>query len=260
MNQRRLCRMIGIAAVCLAAAMPASALTLRCPRDSVKVGDVCIDKYEASVWQIPAGEHGARQTSSVGPRDPRGPDERRGDPGESCIHAVAPTLPGDVRRDGKLDEPAVRGLGGGRAADELCDLVPGGAGVRALRKAACSRTRSGSARRPARPIPVRTTAGQTVTSAVSPDRWTSGSRAKCTSNWGAFDMVGNVEEWVADWVRAIDRVPRVGRVQRRPHVPRGREHHGDGSGRVGSRWVLQRRLRKVPECSPWMLPGQPCSV
>jgi formylglycine-generating enzyme required for sulfatase activity len=26
-----------------------------------------------------------------------------------------------------------------------------------------------------------------------------GSRAKCTSNWGAFDMVGNVEEWVADW-------------------------------------------------------------
>lgn len=27
-----------------------------------------------------------------------------------------------------------------------------------------------------------------------------GARAKCVSNWGAFDMVGNVEEWVADWV------------------------------------------------------------
>jgi formylglycine-generating enzyme required for sulfatase activity len=26
-----------------------------------------------------------------------------------------------------------------------------------------------------------------------------GSRAACVSNWGAFDMVGNLEEWVADW-------------------------------------------------------------
>src|SRR5262249_56520392 len=27
-----------------------------------------------------------------------------------------------------------------------------------------------------------------------------GSRANCRSSWGAFDMVGNVAEWVADWV------------------------------------------------------------
>src|SRR5437016_3449200 len=29
------------------------ALQRPCPPDSVKVGNVCIDKYEASVWQIP---------------------------------------------------------------------------------------------------------------------------------------------------------------------------------------------------------------
>src|SRR5262249_61767727 len=31
----------------------ASAGTLRCPPDSVKVGNACIDLYEESVWQIP---------------------------------------------------------------------------------------------------------------------------------------------------------------------------------------------------------------
>src|SRR5262245_28858289 len=27
-----------------------------------------------------------------------------------------------------------------------------------------------------------------------------GSRTSCRSRWGAFDMIGNAEEWVADWV------------------------------------------------------------
>src|SRR5262245_9589931 len=48
-----LCRILGVAAVWLAAALPARALTLRCPPDAVKVGDACIDRYEASIWQIP---------------------------------------------------------------------------------------------------------------------------------------------------------------------------------------------------------------
>ena len=33
-------------------ATPVLAETLRCPRDSVKVGPACVDKYEASVWSI----------------------------------------------------------------------------------------------------------------------------------------------------------------------------------------------------------------
>src|SRR5262249_27012622 len=44
---------VGYTAVCLAAAGVAEAGPLKCHPDSVKVGNVCIDTYEASVWQIP---------------------------------------------------------------------------------------------------------------------------------------------------------------------------------------------------------------
>src|SRR5262245_19035211 len=53
MKRLRMSPVLGCAAACLAAAVPAGARTLRCPPDSVKVGNVCIDTYEASVWQIP---------------------------------------------------------------------------------------------------------------------------------------------------------------------------------------------------------------
>ena len=43
---------MGCTAVFVAAALPAGAGTLKCPPDSVKVGNVCIDTYEASVWSI----------------------------------------------------------------------------------------------------------------------------------------------------------------------------------------------------------------
>src|SRR5262249_5743320 len=33
--------------------VPASARRLKCPPDSVKVGNVCVDTYEESVWKIP---------------------------------------------------------------------------------------------------------------------------------------------------------------------------------------------------------------
>ena len=46
----RVGHIISIAAVWLVAAAAARAATLKCPPDSVKVGNVCIDTYEASVW------------------------------------------------------------------------------------------------------------------------------------------------------------------------------------------------------------------
>ena len=49
MNRRHIVR---AAVVCLLTVSPARALALRCPPDSVKVGNTCVDTYEASLWQI----------------------------------------------------------------------------------------------------------------------------------------------------------------------------------------------------------------
>src|SRR5437764_14792234 len=49
--KRTLCA-VGLGALCVMGVAPALAGTLKCPPDSVKVGNACIDLYEASVWQI----------------------------------------------------------------------------------------------------------------------------------------------------------------------------------------------------------------
>src|SRR5262249_4035810 len=51
---RRKGALTGLVVGQLLAAVHASAWRLiRCPPDSVKVGNVCVDRYEESVWQIP---------------------------------------------------------------------------------------------------------------------------------------------------------------------------------------------------------------
>ena len=47
---------IGFVAILLSAfAMPGhAAQATKCPADAVRVGPTCVDRYEASVWQIPA--------------------------------------------------------------------------------------------------------------------------------------------------------------------------------------------------------------
>src|SRR5262249_57888365 len=45
-------RTVRIVVGCALLAGVAPALASKCPPDSVKVGNVCIDTYEASVWQI----------------------------------------------------------------------------------------------------------------------------------------------------------------------------------------------------------------
>src|SRR5262249_15520425 len=139
---------VGLVALC-SFGIPAHAGTLRCPPDSVKVGNVCIDTYEASVWQIPPSNTvlvkkvqqgkvtladltaaGATEVSLCGtglPPDP-GDFPARGnwDPGPRIESARAGFL---------------RALDPGGEADRLHHLVPGEPGLPPLREAAAHEPR-----------------------------------------------------------------------------------------------------------------------
>ena len=156
MNRREI---VSAAIVCLAAALPARATTLRCPPDSVKVGNACIDTYEASVWQIdPANTTLVRkvQTGRACLADLTAGGATLVSSSSCNLRASRPTS-----ADGELDggrgiEPAVAGrlrrFHSRRAPEQVHHLVPGEPGVPAVGEAAADQSRMARrGRRHARP-------------------------------------------------------------------------------------------------------------
>jgi len=167
----------------------------KCPRDAVVSGTVCMDKYEASVWRVPepatanaalvrkiqvgkatradltAG--GATQLGTTVDYDPCA------DNGQNCANDIyAVSLPAEI--------PSSRITW--FQAQEAC----ANSGKRLPTNAEWQTGANGSPD----PGPDNgTTDCNSATGTASP----TGSRSSCVSARGAFDMVGNVAEWVADW-------------------------------------------------------------
>src|SRR5262245_40251486 len=191
-----------VAALVFAANAGAAQGVSACPADSVAAGTLCLDKYEASVWRVPnptttnaalvtkiqhgtataadLGVSGATQLGTFG--DDYAPCA---DNGQSCagdIYAVS--LPS------VLPSAFVTWF----QAEEAC--------ANASKRLPTSAEWQVGANGTPDPGPddqassCNTFNGPADLGISTP----TGTRSQCVSARGAFDMVGNVAEWVADWV------------------------------------------------------------
>lgn len=193
-------REIGIVAAIAALALAAPAGAAKCPQDSVQVGGVCVDEYEASVWEIPAGSAplikkvvkgkiaSAAQLAGAIQRGVAGDDYGPGCPDDAstgCAGFYAVSIPGVVPAQNLTWFQAV--------------AVCANAGKRLLTNQEWQVAAFGT------PDTGGSDDGQTTCNTDDVNAVSvlpTGSRSACVSARGAFDMVGNVWEIVGDWMPA----------------------------------------------------------
>src|SRR6266446_635676 len=168
-TMKRICSLTILALA--SGALPAHAAT-SCPADAVLSGPLCVDKYEASVWEtsdkktiekIRSGEiKKAKDLAAATARGTESDDYDDGagcpDTGSHCVALYAVSVPG---------------------------VLPSRLITWFQAAAAC-----------------RNSGKRLLTNA----EWQAAPPGTpgCTSDVGAYDMVGNVSEWVADWIDRKD--------------------------------------------------------
>ncbi len=199
--------------VCLSS-MPALPSWATCAPDAVQAGPACVDRYEATVWDVPATNTAGNSNAGlikkiqkgtvklsdlmkggatqVSPATPLPVGTNNG----PCSAAAFPaTFPPDGNWTAPLYAVSVAGVLPTTCptwfqAEQACALST----KRLLTNQEFQRAAAGTP-------DTGLDNGMTdcnISTAGAPVN--TGSRALCRSNWGPFDMVGNANEWVADWV------------------------------------------------------------
>ena len=205
-------RITGVLVILLAHTAPVAAqIVKKCPRDSAKAGNACVDKYEASVWLIadPMGTGksavkkinkgtvtladlnaaGAQQLGcTFAPYNHMAyPGSFPGSGNWTPIFGSVPPTPGvyAVSIAGVLPSGCTTGF----QAAEACALSGKHLPTNDEWQIAAAGTPYASDDGVAT-CHVDFTPNNTVNT---------GSRASCKSNWGTFDQSGNVGEWTGTW-------------------------------------------------------------
>lgn len=141
--------------------------------EMVKVGATCVDVYEASLWSSLTG--GTPVTASL--CDPNGND---------CAGAIFARSIAGVTPSASITW---------FQAQQACANV----GKRLLTNAEWQQAAAGTP-----------DGAPCIVDSESPGPT---GTAGCDSNWGTFDMVGNLDEWVADWVPRVHTLWKLGGLQ-----------------------------------------------
>jgi formylglycine-generating enzyme required for sulfatase activity len=185
------------AALVAALVSPVTAVTLKCTPDAVQVGPTCVDKYEESVWQVPATNLVLLKKIRAGKvtlADLTGGGATQVSLAPECTPSFPATFPSTGNWTAPLYAVSVPGViptacATWFQAEQACAL----SGKRLLTNQEWQRAAAGT------PDPG-TDDGSTqcnISATGAPSN--TGARSACVSKWGAFDMVGNVVEWVAEW-------------------------------------------------------------
>jgi formylglycine-generating enzyme required for sulfatase activity len=186
----------------VACILVASSGWAKCSPDAVEVGPTCVDKYEASVWRIPPTnrrliakvKRGAATLSDLraGGAEQVSPGY---DPDYACTPPFPPSFPATGNWTEALYAVSVPGVlptscASWFQAEQACRLSGKRLPTNQEWQAAAAGTPD-----PLNPPPNDRPECNVERDVVEP----AGSSTACVSRWGAFDMIGNLSEWVADW-------------------------------------------------------------
>jgi len=178
----------------------------RCPEDSVQVGATCVDTHEASVWEIPNTTQNRGLINKV--------LKGRADVGD--LTSATAVANGVVQRGLGATDDYPCSDNGNDCADIYAVSIPGvkpsanitwfqaqqacgNSGKELLSNAKWQQAAAGT--------PDPGTDDDAMDCNITNDGFpandpvNTGSRSACVSRWGAHDMVGNVREWVEDWIQ-----------------------------------------------------------